>query len=216
MKVYDTESNIEVKQCDFCENMVSNPPKSKRVVTCANCVNIAKYGEALIETLKRKQRESQQRAKERQKAKPPQYKQKTKIPFFSEKGKTRHDEINETKRIVRQQAQRLDETYCKGCYRADCGLDTSHIISIAQRADLATDIYNVTLLCRECHVKHESGNINLLLELKCFEADMQYIHAHDETKFNKILFKLLDFVEVNPRNKTAVAILSKIEKYENG
>ena len=165
MKVYDTESNIEVKQCDFCENMVSNPPKSKRVVTCANCVNIAKYGEPLIETLKRKQREQQQRAKERLKNKPTQYKPVKKIPFFSEKGKARHDELTKVKNEVRQQAFDNNEYYCRGCGKAT-GLDCSHNIGLGQSLEHATDYDNLVLLCRSCHQKFESFDISQMLELK--------------------------------------------------
>jgi 5-methylcytosine-specific restriction endonuclease McrA len=204
-----------IEKCSRCENEVINPAKSKRKIVCKNCLCIEKTGKTLFETLREKQKAQQARSKERQKLKPiPQYQPKKKINFFSDKGKTKHDEISEKKRIVRQQAERLDETYCKGCYRADCGLDTSHIISIAQRPDLATDINNISLLCRNCHVKHESGNIKLMLELNCFEKDMRYIYAHDETKFNKVLFKLLDYVETHPQDKKAVSIISKLENYE--
>lgn len=215
------KSNIIIAKCNFCTLEVINPPKSKRLVICANCAHFAKYGESLFDAQKRKQKEAQKRAKERKEKKekklaPPQYKpaQKQKISYFSEKGKKRYNDISDVKKRLREQAQRTEQNYCQGCYRGDIALDCSHILSVAQRPDLETDINNINLLCRKCHVVHESGNITLMLELNCFEKDMRYIFHHDETRFNKLLYKLLDHVEKYPNDTKASAILKRIELFE--
>lgn len=154
------------------------------------------------------------RAKEKQASKKPEPQQaRQKINHFSKKGKIAHDELTEVKREIRQQAQDMDNRFCRGCGRGDVGLDCSHILSVKQRPDLANDKHNINLLCRRCHEKHESFDIKLMLELRCFESDMRYTYAHDEQKFNKVLFKLLDYVEKYNDSK-AKKILERVEKFE--
>lgn len=141
-------------------------------------------------------------------------KKQAKIPFFSKKGQAAHDELMKIKNQIRQEAENVGNRFCQGCSRGDVGLDCSHILSVKQRPDLQRDKHNINLLCRLCHLKHESGDIKLMLELKCFEKDMTYIYAHDEQKFNKILFKLLDYVELHPYDKAAKRVLDRLEMSE--
>ncbi len=197
MKVYDTESNIEVKQCDFCENMVINPAKSKRVVTCKNCAHVAKFGESLFVTQQRKLRESQLKAREKAKLKPPQYKPVKKIPFFSEKGKERHKELLKVKNEVRQQAFDNNEYYCRGCGKAT-GLDCSHNIGLGQTVTKATDKDNLTLLCHFCHSNWESNNFLLMSNLHCFQDLMKYLFRSDTERFEKKVTVILRHLEKQP------------------
>jgi Fe2+ or Zn2+ uptake regulation protein len=56
--------------------------------------------------------------------------------------------------------------YCEECGRNDCiPVDCSHDISVDEcqksgRAELAWDINNITLRCRNCHKKHDGNIIN--------------------------------------------------------
>ena len=150
---------------------------------------------------------SKARAKEKQANKKP-------IQHFSQKGKAIYDQLNGVKKQIRAEADNLDNRFCRGCGRGDVGLDCSHILSTKQRPDLQFDKHNVNLLCRNCHLKHESFDIKLMLELKCFESDMKYIYAHDQQKFNKVLFKLLDYIEKHDDSK-AKKILERVEKFED-
>ena len=150
---------------------------------------------------------SKARAKEKAANKKP-------IQYFSQKGKAIHDQLTEVKKQIRIEADNLDNRFCRGCGRGDVGLDCSHILSTKQRPDLQFDKHNVNLLCRNCHLKHESFDIKLMLELKCFESDMKYIYAHDQQKFNKVLFKLLDYIEKHDDSK-AKRMLERVEKFED-
>ena len=150
---------------------------------------------------------SKARAKEKQANKKP-------IQHFSQKGKAIYDQLNGVKKQIRAEADNLDNRFCRGCGRGDVGLDCSHILSTKQRPDLQFDKHNVNLLCRNCHLKHESFDIKLMLELKCFESDMKYIYAHDQQKFNKVLFKLLDYIEKHDDSK-AKRMLERVEKFED-
>ena len=174
---------------------------SKRCIICQKAAN------------KKKQEQYKAKSIERQKAKQ-KATPSVKIAYFSAKGKIAHDEITEIKKQIRVEAQDMNNRFCKGCSRGDVGLDCSHRLSVKQRPDLAADKDNISLLCRVCHVKHESMDIKLMLELKCFEDDMRYIHNKDEQKFSKILFRLLDHIEKTDDSK-AKRMLAKIELFED-
>jgi len=209
MDKYNTESNYQVEECSVCLNQRFLVNRTHKL--CENCNCIRLHGMSLMERARQKKKEQLERQKEKVKTTPSVQKQK--IPYFSAKGKVIHDEINEVKKQIRIQADDMNNRFCKGCNRGDVGLDCSHILSVAQRPDLATDKHNINLLCRICHLKHESFDIKLMLELKCFEDDMRYIFEHDEQKFNKVLFRLLDYVEKTEDSK-AKKILANIEKFE--
>jgi len=169
---------------------------------CKSCQNAITRHKAEVYTERAKAR-----AKEKQANKKP-------VQYFSQKGKAIHDQLTEVKKQIRIEADNLDNRFCMGCGRGDVGLDCSHILSTKQRPDLQFDKHNVNLLCRNCHLKHESFDIKLMLELKCFESDMKYIYAHDQQKFNKVLFKLLDYIEKHDDSK-AKRMLERVEKFED-
>lgn len=207
------ESNYEVETCTGCERQTYLVNRTR--MQCADCNCKRLHGMTLKERQLSQWKAQQIRAKEKQKNKPPQYKPKQKIPFFSEKGRERHTTLTATKKEIWEQAVKENGwVACEGCGRGDQRLENSHILSVAQRKDLENDKNNINLFCNSCHCKHESFEIPQLLQLKCFEKDMRYIYEKDETKFNKILFKLLDFVEANPQNKTAVSVLNRLERIE--
>jgi primosomal protein N' len=52
--------------------------------------------------------------------------------------------------------------FCEDCEAAFCRLDCSHDISVNEaqnsgRTELAWDVNNITLRCRECHRKHNKS-----------------------------------------------------------
>lgn len=140
---------------------------------------------------------------------------KTKINHFSKKGKIAHDELTEIKKQIRATAEDMNTRFCQGCGNGSVALDCSHILSVGQRPDLANDKDNISLLCRCCHVKHESLHIPFMIQLNCFESDLKYLYENDQQKFHKVFFKLLDYIEANPSDKKAEKILKNLEKQEN-
>lgn len=139
---------------------------------------------------------------------PPPPKPKTAINYFSVKGKIKHDAILKVKKEIRDSAKDSNTYFCQGCLRTDKKLDNSHILSIKQRSDLATDKDNINLFCRECHEDFESGNIERMTKSPTFLKDMRYIYEHDTSRFHDILFKMIDYD--GPIQKVKI-LLSKIE-----
>lgn len=167
--------------------------------------------------------------KEHQKQKAVEYaerrKQKAnKVNPISDKQKGINHKMTKTKHNVSLNAiQEIGWEQCAGCMRSDIHLDKSHILSVKQRPDLQLDEKNINLLCRNCHEKWESGDIHKMSSLLCFQKDMQYIFDNDGTKFQKILFKIKDALEIEHVQRLAYLLdifLSFEEwycsKFENG
>lgn len=68
------------------------------------------------------------------------------------------------KQAKQQLIEDLEYPHCKSCGRSSgVRLDCSHIISVKEaqesgKCELAWDIGNLELLCRDCHMKHENLN----------------------------------------------------------
>ncbi len=77
--------------------------------------------------------------------------------------------------------------FCEGCGKAGEQLDCSHTISLRRKKQMGLLISNLRLLCRNCHEKHESRDINKMKTLLCFEEDKRYILEHD-TEWYYLLF----------------------------
>lgn len=135
-----------------------------------------------------------------------------KIRQFSEKQKEKDIELKAIKEQIRQEAKNTGQYYCVGCGLSNVKLDCSHIIPIKQREDLRLIKSNISLLCHFCHCKHESHIIEQRLELNCFIDDMHFIFENDSERFNKLLFKLLDYYEKHP-HKDVAKLLKKIENF---
>lgn len=94
--------------------------------------------------------------------------------------------MKEMKDNITQQAIDEGEYYCRGCGCSGMNLDRSHNISIKQNKSLEHDPNNITLLCRSCHQKWESGNYLQMSSLLCFNDIMKYIFNVDRSVFWKI------------------------------
>ena len=95
--------------------------------------------------------------------------------------------LHALKATITLDAIQSDQYYCKGCGNAGGKLDCSHILSVKHRKDLELVKENINLMCRDCHMDWESGNILKMLNLICFEADFVYIKANDPGRYNKLL-----------------------------
>lgn len=179
---------------DFYPSVLTKDGRNKRCKECQDAINAAKA------------KQYKKKADERRKLKA------NKIAPQSEKGKLKAQAIKEVKEQITTEAISKNKYYCAGCLATNQNLDRSHILSIAQRPDLAAEKENLNLLCRSCHEKWESGQINKMTKLACFIPDMRYIYQHDQKRFNQILFKLLDENEARP-SKHLESIILKIEKF---
>lgn len=193
----------ETSKCSRCgnERFIVNA----RYNVCDDCNYFRLHGETKFDVAFRKQAERRSKQKE---------KTTHKIPFQSVKGRKLDKELSEIKQAVRQKAFDEDRYYCKGCGKA-VGLDCSHRVAISQSSEMKTDEGNLSLLCRVCHENWESSEIKRMIKLRCFLDDMRYLYHNHQIKFQKILFKLLDYVRENDHDVVARALLLKIEKLED-
>lgn len=228
--MYNTETEeIQEPQTEICNKCMNETYIVNRThQLCQNCNFHRIHGISYFDHQKAKQTEYRKKQQERHKAKkqiqPTNTKQKTynaatgekkpaKLPFFSKKGKETYKTMLAVKKELRESAQNEDSYFCAGCLKTNIQLDCSHIISVAQRPDLQHEKENISLMCRKCHEKHESGDVEKMTSLACFMHDIEYIYKNDETKFNKILFKIADYLQ-NTKNKRIEYILSKIERFD--
>lgn len=88
----------------------------------------------------------------------------------------------------------VDKRYCKGCGKT-YPLSRAHIISRTQRPDLRYKIENLAYLCmstditKGCHNKWDSGNIEEMKELKCFDEFINYIEKEDINLYNRLNYE---------------------------
>lgn len=200
--------------CPLC-SYPYQPAPSKRLNPCPNCLHKAKTGEYLTEARRRKAKESLERSRlrahEKQLLKP---KTSYKIPQFSEKGKQRANQVEATKRKLKQGAKDGSHTQCEGCGKFVKQIDGSHIVPLSQSQALASDKENIRLLCRECHVTWEGFELPDVVELACFLEDMAYLMRVDNPRFWNLFQKLLDYHLKTPTAKVERAI-KRIEKFTN-
>jgi hypothetical protein len=134
------------------------------------------------------------------------------LPQYSAKGKQRHDAIIKMKKEIGETAKDSNCYFCHGCGCTNQKLDNSHILSIRQRSDLATDKENINLFCRTCHENFESGDISKMITAT-FLKDLAYIKKHDNSRFNDILFKMIDYNGPDKRVKTMLGKIEKIAEF---
>lgn len=116
-------------------------------------------------------------------------------------------QIRKELKIVKEAVEERDERRCQGC-RVGQTCDKSHILSVGQREDLELEIDNIQLLCRSCHMKWESWDVEKMLDLNCFESNMRYIEANDEGTFWKLVYKLKEYLS---SQRTSLSVVSKIQ-----
>ena len=204
-------SNPPIVSCDVCGYQYI-PAKSKRELRCPNCAHIEKHGESIFATKKRKQKEQrmkwQKKAVEKQRLNPPPPRQK--IAAMSKKGKIAARKVSEMKADAKTGAADGDYVQCKGCKKHFQTIDASHKVPLSQSLALAANPENITLLCRDCHLKWENGTVPKLIELDCFVDDMHYLFDADPERFWKIFYRCLDEYEKSPTPKLG-RIISKLE-----
>lgn len=197
--------------CDVCQYQYI-PAKSKREICCPNCVHIEKHGESIFAAKKRKEIEQrmkwQKNAAEKQMLNPPTLRQK--IAVMSEKGKAAAKKVSKMKADAKSEALEGGCVQCKGCNRYFKTIDASHKVPLSQSLALAANPENITLLCRDCHLKWENGTVPKLIELDCFVDDMRYLFDADPERFWKIFYRCLDEHEKSPTPKLG-RIISKFE-----
>lgn len=200
--------------CDAC-NYQYIPAKSKREQRCPNCEHIKKHGESIFATKKRQQKEQQEKwrkkAREKQRLNPPA--PRAKISAMSEKGKVAAKKVSEMKAAAKLEAIEGDYVQCKGCNRYFQTIDASHKVPLSQSISLAANPENITLLCRDCHMKWENGTVPKLIELECFVDDMHYLFDMEPERFWKIFYRCLDEYEKKPTPKLG-RIISELESLE--
>jgi len=207
-------SNPPIVSCDVCRYQYI-PAKSKREARCPNCEHIKKHGESIFAEKNRKQNEQrmkwQKKAIDKQRLKPPQ--PRPKIAAMSEKGKIAARKVSEMKAEAKTEAADGNYVQCKGCKRHFQTIDASHKVPLSQSLALAANPENITLLCRDCHLKWENGTVPKLIELDCFVDDMRYLFDADPERFWKIFYRCLDEYGKSPTPKLE-RIISKLESFE--
>lgn len=174
--------------CSCCNK--NRPIENRTKWLCHECNHFRKHGETTFETAQRKQKEYQERYLEKQKNKEPKPVKVYTIRQQTTKQAKREDELSKLKKKIRQEAIDAEMYYCWGCGDGSQNLDCSHILSVRHRKDLELDKKNINLLCRDCHDKWEQNDLEGMLELMCFEKDLEYIKNNDSKRFNRLLTKL--------------------------
>lgn len=139
-------------------------------------------GETLLEFQKRKQKEYQQKQLSK-----PGKKLVSKKPIKKQTAKesTIKSKLSILKNEIRLEAIQNGEYYCQGCGSAD-SLDCSHILSVSLYKYLELVKENIQLLCRTCHMRWEGSYIWEMMELLCFESNLEIIKKYDEIAYNKL------------------------------
>lgn len=100
--------------------------------------------------------------------------------------------LQDLKALISNKAQSEDRYYCWGCGKSEGPLDRSHIVSVRENKSLELCEQNINLLCRSCHIKWESGEIEKQMSLNCFESDLTFIKKNDNIRYQKFLSKITD------------------------
>ena len=82
-----------------------------------------------------------------------------------------------------------ESMFCTGCGASGIPLDVSHIIRKSYRPDLMNEFENMTLHCRSCHEKWDSGDVYKMLDLHDFELNTAYIAKTDISRYSIIISK---------------------------
>lgn len=111
-------------------------------------------------------------------------------------------ELSELKALIRREAIENDQYYCEGCGQSHVILDCSHVMSVGRFKRFELERQNVRLLCRSCHLKHESNDMKQMTQLFCFNDDMLYIKSKNILEYNRLEIKLEEYQEkINKENK---------------
>jgi hypothetical protein len=98
-------------------------------------------------------------------------------------------ELKKLKDKISTEAKDNGVYICEGCIHGGQWLDRSHILSVKHRPDLKLEERNINLLCRDCHIIWESGNIEKMEMLECFKDNLTYIKEVDVLRYNRLIIK---------------------------
>lgn len=130
------------------------------------------------------------------------------------------EKLSALKLEIEIEAQQDNHYYCWGCGKGEKGLDKSHILSVKQRKDLELEKTNINLLCRDCHMKWEGGDIKEMIMLNCFEKDILYIKEKDTGRYNKLILMIQECaIELfnkfmDNRNSVPIELYQKVMYFE--
>lgn len=101
----------------------------------------------------------------------------------------------ERDRLMKITYHKIDTTrdpVCEACGRGDVSLSHSHLLSQANRPDLADDPDNIRLHCMDggyysCHNTWERGIPHELILMDDFKENLAYIELMDKERFRKIM-----------------------------
>lgn len=97
--------------------------------------------------------------------------------------------LSDLKREIELEAIQNGTYYCQGCGCSYPGLDKSHILSIGQYKHMELVKENIQLLCRKDHMIWESGDIEQMINLNCFESNLAFIKIWDLDAYQRLLTK---------------------------
>ncbi len=170
-----------MEKCSKCNH---NPIINQKYKLCDNCNYVRLHGETKQTVYSRNSSKNQ--LKKQKVTNVPQLKR---TPLRT-KVSPNADKLKQLKDSITQKAIDNGTYYCSGCGISDGHLDRSHILSVGQRKDLELVEENIDLLCRSCHEKWESGDVNKQIELNCFKKYVDFIYEHDSSKFWKMMGKM--------------------------
>lgn len=175
----------EVKLCKCGSKYIVN----MKYRLCVNCNHERLHGETLVETTIRKSQVYNNNSLKKQQQTISKPAKIYHIPHSTSKKSKINEKLTQVKKEIELEAIQDGTYYCKGC-GSGVGCDKSHILSIKSHPELELDKENIDLLCRDCHVKWESGDIVKMKSLLCFERYLEYIEKHDNFKYTQIIYKL--------------------------
>lgn len=211
------DSNYGIDTCSKCGTETYIINRTHHI--CENCNSWRLHGKSLIDLRREKQKAYRINQLKKSKAKAEKLKEQgikkhvPKIRQVSEKQKQINEQLKKVKDKITEDAINTNNYYCHSCGCVNLNLDRSHRISVKQRPDLQCDPLNIKLECRKCHQNYESGDWSKMILSNCIVEDLHYIFLNDSERFNKLLFKLLDYYSKNP-HKDVAKLLKKIEAFE--
>lgn len=177
---------------------------NKKYNLCQNCNHERLHGETHQETLQKQQKKYVEKylskPKSQQQIKP------------TAKYQSRQQKLSQVKKEIELEAIQDGSYYCKGC-GSGVACDKSHILSIKDFQDLELDKENIDLLCRKCHEKWESRDIQQILTLECFDRYMEFMSRKGVEWYNKFITKMIDYQYFGNEEEQGL-ILFLLQKYK--
>lgn len=130
--------------------------------------------------------------------------------------------LSKLKKEIEMDAVLNNEYFCKGCGKAYCGLDCSHILSVGMYKQFELEKKNIQLLCRHCHEIWEGRDVIDMIKLNCYWENLTIIYELEPQAFFKEITKLEEYIkwqldeQRNVLNAKKTKVLSLIKDQEGG